>query len=53
MIAGDLACALDPVVFAREALAFDPDPWQQRALAWSGRRLLLLCERARGLFWHW
>lgn len=48
MLADDLAQALDPVLFAREALKFSPDPWQERALRWSGKRLLLNCCRQSG-----
>ncbi len=48
MLAGDLAQALDPVLFAKEALRFTPDPWQEQALRWSGRRLLLNCSRQSG-----
>jgi len=48
MMAKDLAQALDPVIFAREALSFTPDPWQEQALRWSGRRLLLNCSRQSG-----
>ena len=42
-----LACAYDPVRFA-QAVGFDPDPWQARALRYSGRRLLLNCSRQAG-----
>jgi hypothetical protein len=38
----------DPSLFAREGLGLAPDAWQQQALAWSGRRLLLLCARQTG-----
>ena len=48
MLAVDLRHALDPVLFAREALDFDPDAWQERALRWSGKRLLLNCCRQSG-----
>ena len=48
MLAGDLAQALDPVLFANEALRFTPDPWQEQALRWSGKRLLLNCSRQAG-----
>lgn len=44
----DLIWALDPGRFAREALAFAPDPWQERVLRWSGKRLLLNCSRQSG-----
>jgi hypothetical protein len=46
--AGHLALALDPVLFARDGLGFRLDGWQQRALRWSGRRLLMLCARQTG-----
>jgi hypothetical protein len=44
----DLAWALDPVLFARQALGFAPDPWQQQALRWRGHGLLLNCSRQSG-----
>ena len=48
MLAADLKMALDPVLFAREVLGFDPDPWQQQALSMSYKRLLLNCCRQSG-----
>ena len=48
MLAANLAQALDPVLFAKEALGFDPDPWQEQALRWGGKRLLLNCSRQSG-----
>lgn len=48
MLAVDLRHALDPACFAREALDFFPDPWQEQALRWSGKRLLLNCSRQSG-----
>ena len=48
MLAKDLTLALDPVAFARVALSFNPDPWQEQALRWSGKRLLLNCSRQSG-----
>jgi hypothetical protein len=48
MLADNLSQALDPVTFAQEALDFIPDPWQEQALRWSGRRLLLNCSRQSG-----
>lgn len=48
MLAVDLAQAIDPVIFAKEALHFTPDPWQERVLRWSGKRLLLNCCRQSG-----
>jgi len=47
-LAADVRWALDPVCFAREALSFTPDDWQQKALRWSGRRLQLNCCRQSG-----
>ena len=48
MLAVDLRLALDPVSFAREALGFDPDPWQADVLRSVSRRLLLNCSRQSG-----
>lgn len=48
MLATDLQHALDPAYFARQALDFSPDLWQERALRWSGKRLLLNCCRQSG-----
>ena len=48
MLVNDLRHALDPVAFATEALGFQPDPWQGKALTWEGRRLLLNCTRQAG-----
>jgi hypothetical protein len=48
MLALDLAAALDPDLFAREYLNFQPDPWQTKVLRWSGKRLLLNCCRQSG-----
>jgi hypothetical protein len=48
LLASDLSQALDPVLFAKEALSFTPDPWQEKALRWSGKRLLLNCSRQSG-----
>src|SRR4051794_35221526 len=48
MLGHDLAAALDPVVFARDALNFTPDAAQTRVLRWSGKRLLLNCTRQWG-----
>jgi hypothetical protein len=47
-LAADLRVALDPAAFAREALGFSPDPWQDRVLSWTGKRLLLNCARQTG-----
>ena len=48
MLAADLSAALDPVLFARKNLGFEPDPWQEQALNWTGDRLLLNCCRQSG-----
>ncbi|MBT9156732.1 MAG: hypothetical protein DDT37_01720 [Firmicutes bacterium] len=48
MLNTDLRRALDPAAFAREALSFMPDTWQEEALRWSGKRLLLNCCRQSG-----
>lgn len=47
MIGADLACALDPVLFARAA-GVTPDPWQADLLRMAPRRGLLLCSRQSG-----
>lgn len=46
-IAGDLAAALDPVVFARRA-GIDPDPWQAEVLRSGSSRVLMNCSRQSG-----
>jgi hypothetical protein len=43
-----LVWALDPVIFAREALNFRPDPWQQKVLRSSSRKLILNVTRQGG-----
>jgi len=48
MLARDLAMALDPVLFAVEALGFHPDAAQTKILRWTGKRLLLNCTRQFG-----
>lgn len=47
-LSADMRWALDPVLFAQEALDFMPDPWQKRVLSWSGKRLALCCSRQSG-----
>ncbi len=47
-LAADLAYALDPVLFARDVLDFDPDPWQGKFLGSPSRRILLNCSRQSG-----
>ncbi len=46
-ISDDLKIALDPVLFAR-LLGFNPDPWQERVLSSSSKRLMLNCSRQSG-----
>ncbi len=46
--AADLALALDPVAWARAALAFEPDAWQAQVLRSASRRILLNCARQTG-----
>lgn len=48
MLAPNLAAALDPDLFARNFLSFQPDPWQTKLLRWSGKRMLLNCSRQSG-----
>jgi hypothetical protein len=48
MMASDLSYALDPVLFCRGALKFDPDPWQAKLLRRLPHRLLLLTARQVG-----
>ncbi len=47
-LAADLRHALDPVAFAGDVLGFRPDPWQERVLRSSSKRLLLNCSRQSG-----
>ena len=44
----NLIQAFDPCAFAREALGFDPDQWQEKVLRWDGKRLLMNCCRQSG-----
>lgn len=46
-LASDLACALDPVVFAQRA-GIAPDAWQRDVLRDGGARMLLNCSRQSG-----
>ena len=46
-ISDDLKIALDPVLFAR-LLGFNPDPWQEKVLSTSSKRLMLNCSRQSG-----
>ncbi len=47
VLASDLACALDPVVFAQQA-GIAPDPWQQDVLRSPARHQILCCSRQSG-----
>ncbi len=47
-LANDLRHALDPAVFATEALGLDLDPWQREVLQSAGKRDLLNCSRQAG-----
>src|SRR5262245_44668417 len=47
VIAGELAYALDPVLFARRA-GIPPDPWQVALLRSTGRKVILNCSRQTG-----
>ena len=47
-LAAELRCALDPVVFARERLDFEPDQWQAEVLRLSNKNTLLNCSRQAG-----
>lgn len=46
-LAGDLACALDPVIFAMKA-GMVPDPWQAEVMRSSARQQILCCSRQSG-----
>jgi hypothetical protein len=46
-LAGDLACALDPVALARKT-GLPPDPWQASFLRSEEPRVLLNCSRQAG-----
>jgi hypothetical protein len=46
-LTADLKLALDPVRFA-EMLQVEADPWQQTALRWKGKKLLMCCSRQAG-----
>jgi len=44
----DLLTSLDPVMFAREDLDFEPDPWQQQVLRSESKRMIFNCCRQSG-----
>lgn len=51
-LAGDMARelrhGLDPAAWAREALGFQPDPWQEKFLQSTTRQVILCCSRQSG-----
>ena len=47
-MARELRHALDPALFARERLGITPDPWQERILKTSAKRVILTCSRQSG-----
>jgi hypothetical protein len=47
LLTSDLMLALDAVKFA-EMLGVEADPWQQTALRWKGKKLLMCCSRQAG-----
>jgi len=47
-VADDLAYSLDPVLWAKEVLGFQPDPWQADLLRSRSRKIILNCSRQSG-----
>jgi hypothetical protein len=47
-LCSDLRAALDPVIFARERLKFEPDPWQAETMRTEEKNTLLVCSRQAG-----
>jgi hypothetical protein len=47
-LTADLRSALDPVLWARSELSFNPDPWQAEVLRSQAPRILLNCSRQSG-----
>jgi hypothetical protein len=47
-MARSLAWSLDPAKWAREALQFRPDPWQEEFLRCNSRQVILVCSRQSG-----
>lgn len=45
--ARNLLMTVDPLEFVGE-LGFTPDPWQERVLRWTGKRLIMNCSRQSG-----
>jgi len=48
MSLGDVAYALDPVLWAAEALGLEADPWQADVLRSDAKKILLCCSRQSG-----
>ncbi len=48
MLCHDLKAALDPVVWACDALELEPDDWQAEVLRSNSKRILLNCSRQSG-----
>lgn len=48
MLPHDLLWGLKPALFAADVLGMSPDPWQERVLNWTGKRLILNCSRQSG-----
>jgi hypothetical protein len=44
----NLAYSLDPVLFASDCLNFIADKWQEKALNWTGKKMILNCCRQSG-----
>lgn len=44
----DFLYSLDPVLWARDCLGFTPDPWQERVIGTSAKRVALNCSRQVG-----
>ena len=44
----DVAYKLSPALWAREALGFEPDPWQASVLNSNAKKVMLCCSRQSG-----
>ena len=44
----DIAYKLSPALWAREALGFEPDPWQASVLDSNAKKVMLCCSRQSG-----
>jgi hypothetical protein len=47
-VGDDLAYSLDPNLWAREVLGFNPDPWQEKLLRSRSSKIILNCSRQSG-----